>query len=222
MQFRILWNETPLIKTSTHTHKSVCLSAEGRIRLTLVICPMQHPGILFSLHPRSRRGGQQTSQLRPIMVNPTCGAAVILADFDKEVREREWDRERMSAGLVESGELWHPQNGQVSLYLTACLHRFNITLAAILRFALHRVQFIHTNPKIQHPSYSAAMSRGWDKQLACGERLRLRVLAQILRDVVVRWVIPPSCRQRVYYCPVYKSNSEFLGSMCGLSLSEMP
>lgn len=103
---------------------------------------MRYPGILSSLHPQSRRGEQRTSQLRRIMVNATCGAAAALADFEKEQGERERDQERMSAGLAESGELWHPQHGQVTLYLTACPHRFNITLAALLRFALHGFQFI--------------------------------------------------------------------------------
>ncbi len=138
--------------SSKRLHTSLCLylcSGQDPSH-TLVICPMRHPSILFSLHPRSRRGEQWTSQLRHIMVNATCGAAAALADFDKEEWERERDGERMSAGLVESGELWHPQNGQVSLYLTACLHRFNINLAALLRFALHRVQFIHT-PKNPTP-----------------------------------------------------------------------
>lgn len=133
---------------NVYTQVSFCLCSGQDPSHTLVICPMRHPGILFSLHPRSRRGEQRTSQLRRIMVNATCGAAAALADFDKEEWERERDGERMSAGLVESGELWHPQ--KVSLYLTACLHRFNITLAALLRFALHRVQFIHT-PKNPTP-----------------------------------------------------------------------
>lgn len=53
-QFRILWNETPLIKTSTH--KSLSVSAVGRIRLTLlssVLC-----GILaYSSHSILGAGG---------------------------------------------------------------------------------------------------------------------------------------------------------------------
>lgn len=135
---------------NVYTHKSLSVSQWAGSVSHSVICPMRHPGILFSLHPQSRRGEQRTSQLRRIMVNATCGAAAALAHFDKEEGERERDRERMSAGLVESGVLWHPKHGQVSLYLTACPNRFNITLAALLRFALHRVQFIHIRSRSQH------------------------------------------------------------------------
>lgn len=130
---------------NVYTHKSLSVSQWAGSVSHSVICPMRHPGILFSLHPQSRRGEQRTSQLRRIMVNATCGAAAAL-----EQGERERDQERMSAGLVESGELWHPKHGQVSLYLTACPNCFNITLAALLRFALHRVQFISIRSRSQH------------------------------------------------------------------------
>lgn len=123
--------------------------------LSSVLQYMRQPGVLFSLHPQSQRGEQRTSQLRRITVNATCGAAAALADFDKEERERERGRERMSLGLVESGGLWHLHHGQVSLYLTACLHRFNITLAALLRFALHWVRFIHS---LKNPIHSVFYS----------------------------------------------------------------
>lgn len=62
-QFCILWNETPLIKMSTHTQcVSVCRSAVGRIRLTLlssVLC-----GILaYSSHSILGAGGGNSGHL---------------------------------------------------------------------------------------------------------------------------------------------------------------
>ncbi len=128
----------------TQTSLSVSLQRAGSVSHS---CHLSHAASWHTLLTPSSEPEGGTADVSALAYHGychmrCCGSPCRFSQ--RRVRERERDRERMSAGLVESGELWHPQNGQVSLYLTACLHRFNKTLAALLRFALHRVQFIQT------------------------------------------------------------------------------
>lgn len=111
----------PLTFTSSKRLRTQ-IPAVGRIRLAL-----RHLSYAASWHAsrsvlkaRGRDSGHLSSGVSWLLSN-----APLRQPFDRERGERDREDERrkereISAGLADSGEVWHPQHGHMSLYLTAC------------------------------------------------------------------------------------------------------
>lgn len=157
-----------------HTHTSLCLSlCSGQDlshTLSSVLC-----GVLpYSSHSILGAGGGNSGHLSS-GVSWLMPHVVLRQPLQISTKKSVWERERTRLRKDEcrfSG-VWRALASPAWVSLPV-----PDSLPALLQHNFSSFTEIcspqgsaHSCPRIQHPSCSAAMSRGWDRKLACGERL---------------------------------------------------
>lgn len=193
----------PLIKTSTHT--SLCSGQGPSHTLSSVQC-----GILaYSSHSILRAGGGNSGCL-------SSGVSWLMPHVVMRQPLQNWQRRGRERTRQREDECWFSGAWRALASPSWASLPVPDSLPALLQHNLSSFTEI-CSPQGPVHSYTQESNTPlillWCQEVGTKNWLVVRdsglfgVLAQILRDTVVRWVIPLSRRLKSIYCPVYKSKS---------------